>query len=136
MPTKYAIRKCTRCCPDGGAICDRTTDIDGKPQWECRNCGCEMPRRIAKPSDKPSTTQARRLAKLVELFGDATVIEKQEMMGTKLWVTLRNDVRKWFNGNLCYGTIGRNGKLKLTLAKMFGDSKINDMIGANVYLKE
>lgn len=67
MARNYTIRKCDRCCPDGGAICDRTFDDDQRPAWECRNCGLEMPRREPARRTESTPLSRRQLRAITEI---------------------------------------------------------------------
>ncbi len=128
----YTIRKCNRCCPDGGAICDSERNIDGKPIWKCRNCYLEMPRRIIKATGKPTPTQAALIERLTATFGGTV---ETEMIGRKAYVKLTNEARPWYAGRFLGGIIGAGGKFKLNLYKLGGDVEITTEIGIKVYLQ-
>lgn len=122
MSRLYAKRRCLRCCPEGGAICDRTFDVDRKPVWECRNCGHVEPRRVVKPA-RDVTPRQRAVVQQFERAGYK--LERQERIGDKLFVVLINGAG--FMEFRFIGTIGRRGAIDLTLYRFGGQRKFSDL---------
>lgn len=120
--------KCPRCCPDGGAIFSRW----GAEEKKCHNCHLVLPFRRIKPTGKPTPSQDRILAQVVQLFGGTPEIR---MIGRTLWFSLVNRERNWLLGDSLFGTIEPKGKFKITLQRIGGDKVLTDQIGLKVYLE-
>jgi hypothetical protein len=120
--------KCPRCCPDGGAVFDNWVT-----QKECRNCGLVIHIRKIKPSGKITKSQQGVLDQIIEAFGGTPEIS---MIGRSVFLKLVNRERNWMLGDSLFGSIGVNGKFKITLQRLGGDAIITDRIGINVYLRK
>lgn len=141
MATKTIRGKCPNCCPDGGACFTIELDWDAIDRGEdtnrkvkrCNNCHHTLPFRRIKATGKPTTSQQRILDQVMDVFGGT--IEKQEMIGRKLFFTATNPAKSMWTGNSLFGTIGVGGSFKITLQRIGGDAKITDNIGISVYLR-
>ncbi len=120
--------KCPRCCPDGGACFEIFSDVK-----KCTNCHLEIPRRKYTKSGTVTPCQQKTIDKILATFGGE--IEKLEMIGRKVWITIENKNRNWIFGDMVYGTISVNGHFSLTLSGMGNPPKITDWIGVSVYLR-
>jgi hypothetical protein len=128
--------KCPRCCPDGGACFTIEHEYTEDGKWQrhkkCSNCNLMIPIRKIKPSGKPTLNQQKIIDKIVGLFGG---IPEITMHGRDVWLSLKNyEGRHLFDGQSLYGTISVNGRYQITLQRLFGDEKITDDIGIDVYL--
>src|SRR3990167_422974 len=105
--TKLAA--CPGCCQNGKAAFTAESDFASEESnelvqiWKCHNCGHTMPRRTNKPEVKITPKQAAVLEKLQATFGGEIT---HEFIGRKVYVTAKNDARRWFDGQMLYGPIG------------------------------
>jgi hypothetical protein len=128
--TKTFTGKCPNCCPDGGAEFKRW----GMNEKRCVNCHHVLPLRQVKPSGKPTVSQEKAIARVLAVFGGSVI--KQEMIGRKVWVEIRNDERHWVRGDFVYGAIGPCGQLDLKMPRFgAGEALIQNDIDVSVYLK-
>jgi len=134
MATKTTIcGKCPNCCPEGGAIFTLQYDFESDSTVKrCSNCGHKLPFRRIKATGKPTPSQQKVIDRIV---GMGWVIEKQEMIGRKVWVTAVHPGRSMWFGDSLFGTLGVGGAFELTLQKIGGDVKLKDEIDLNVYLR-
>jgi len=118
MSKNTKLAKCPYCCPDvAGAIFERTWDLDRDERcWECRNCGTYIRanRRSEKPTTKMTPSQKHSFDLVLERF-ETPVIEKQEFIGRKLWIQIK-DENKFQSVS---GTIGAGGKFNLNSYSYF-----------------
>jgi hypothetical protein len=120
--------KCSRCCPDGGAIFTNCVD-----HWRCNNCGYCLPRKTYKrtsaaltPSQEQVIERVKRAFKPIECT--------MQMIGRKVYITMKNN-RSMFVGDALHGTIGPRGSFKLTLQRFGGDALINDDLDIRIHLQ-
>jgi hypothetical protein len=121
--------KCPFCCPDGGAEFRHygITKV-------CVNCGHEYPVRQRRKPTGSNKVQKRAIERILYLFGGE--VTKQELIGHKVWITVRNAARSIYDGNWVYGTIGPRGALRLLLPRFFGEDRhIVTWYAAETFLK-
>lgn len=100
--------------------------------WQCTNCF--HTREIGKTHTYTGTskTQDRLIARITELFG-GTVEIGETMHNGSVWVSFVREAR-WFEGSRMFGTVGRNGKIKLTFCgAMTQELVLTDLAAVRVY---
>lgn len=120
------VATCPNCSPDGDSY--QTRDYDGKDDvwvWRCENCHHTMPagRRPGKPV-KETRSQRQVIDWMIESFGPGTIVDRREFIGRDVWVTLKCEARKSWNGNTVFGTVGPCGAFSLTLCRPWAQDRV------------
>lgn len=130
--------KCPKCCPDGGAYFDLESRRaeDGsltKTVRVCRNCGHELPFARQREPSRPNARQEAVIDLLLTMFGGG--VETKRMIGRAVWISVVNEGRHFMLGQRVFGTVGKYGKIDLTLLRVGGDVKMRSRTDVSVYLK-
>jgi hypothetical protein len=116
---------CISCCPDGGAIFRATWDNNDNKVWKCCNCHAVLPRRNNKTkSDKPTDSQQRTLDLLMARTRGNGIIERSEMIGRDLFISIKDRRSNVFLDEEYVGTIGPRGACKITRYYFGGSQKL------------